>query len=127
DDWSLPPVEGLEASVADAAPDTDDWSLPPVEGLEDTATEATPAAEPLAVEPVVPLIEATAAETRKPSISATDDDWNLPDDAPLVVPQPIEVASDTAPASDSGLTVVDGVTDDVSSEERRVGKEGSEG
>ena len=113
DDWSLPPVEGLEASVADAAPDTDDWSLPPVEGLQDTATEATPAAEPPAVEPFVPLIETTAAETRKPSISDTDDDWNLPDDAPVVVPQPIEVASGTASASDSGLTVVDGVTDDV--------------
>src|SRR5690606_18673611 len=121
--WSVTPIDGLESSPP---PDIDDWSLPPVEGLEPFATgqqddwnlppldvaEQAPASDP------APGVDATLQtgpdsadpphvdDRRTPSIADTDDDWNLPDDAPAVVPKPIE--SPVAPSLDVSLAINDG-------------------
>lgn len=121
--WSVTPIDGLESSPP---PDIDDWSLPPVEGLEPFATgqqddwnlppldvaEQAPASDP------APGVDATLQtgpdsadpphvdDRRTPSIADTDDDWNLPDDAPAVVPEPIE--SPVAPSLDVSLAINEG-------------------
>ncbi len=112
--WSVTPLEGLETSTA---PDTDDWSLPPVDGLE--ATPGSSQDDDWSVSPLeeadqpgqgdVTAMPALPAEQRqngsaaaptpvedeapRPSIADTDDDWNLPDDAPAVVPKPVDTAT----------------------------------
>ncbi|HEU5209191.1 MAG TPA: hypothetical protein VFU06_07250 [Longimicrobiales bacterium] len=109
--WSVTPLEGLETS---AAPDTDDWSLPPVDGLEATPGSSQdddwsvppleeadqPGESDLTAMPALPAEPLSAAaptpvedEAPRPSIADTDDDWNLPDDAPAVVPKPVDTAT----------------------------------
>jgi hypothetical protein len=95
DDWDLPPVDGLEASGAPVEQDAGDWNLPPLEGLEQaTAGDAhsTPRVEPIPRDES-PTPIAGGAEPRRPSIADTDDDWNLPDGEPAIMPTPIESPS----------------------------------